>query len=37
LTSLQLIELQRKLKAQLDPKGILNPDKIFPRRGHGPC
>lgn len=28
-----LIALQLKLKAQLDPAGILNPGKIFPSRG----
>ncbi len=32
-----LIELQRGLKAQLDPRGILNPDKVLPGRGHGAC
>lgn len=32
-----LIGLQRDLKRVFDPKGILNPGKIFPRRGHGPC
>ncbi len=31
-----LIDLQQRIKAQLDPRGILNPGKIFPR-GHGPC
>jgi glycolate oxidase len=33
----QLIQLQRDIKQLFDPKGILNPGKIFPRRGHGPC
>src|SRR5262249_19680893 len=28
-----LIELQRSLKRVFDPKGILNPGKIFPSRG----
>jgi glycolate oxidase len=32
-----VIEMQRRIKAQFDPKGVLNPGKIFPRRGHGPC
>ncbi len=32
-----LIELQRRIKAQLDPHGILNPDTIFPRTSHGAC
>ncbi|MBX3271440.1 MAG: FAD-binding protein [Sandaracinaceae bacterium] len=32
-----LIDVQRALKATLDPQGILNPDKIFPRAGHGGC
>ncbi|MGE0790745.1 MAG: FAD-binding oxidoreductase [Sandaracinaceae bacterium] len=33
-----LIELQRGIKDRLDPRGILNPHKIFPdRTGHGPC
>ncbi len=32
-----LIGLQRDLKRVFDPKGILNPGKIFPRRGHGAC
>jgi glycolate oxidase len=32
-----LIALQRRLKAAFDPKGLLNPHKIFPRRGHGAC
>jgi glycolate oxidase len=33
----ELIDLQRRLKAVFDPKGLLNPHKIFPRRTHGPC
>jgi glycolate oxidase len=33
----ELIDLQRRLKAVFDPKGLLNPHKIFPRRGHGAC
>jgi glycolate oxidase len=33
-----VIELQKNLKRVFDPKGLLNPDKIFPRaRTHGPC
>lgn len=32
-----LIDLQRKLKDVFDPMGLLNPHKIFPRRGHGAC
>lgn len=32
-----LIDLQRRIKAQLDPKGILNPGKIFGSSSHGPC
>lgn len=32
-----VIELQRGLKNHFDPKGILNPGKIFPRPGHGAC
>jgi glycolate oxidase len=35
--SAELIDLQRRLKAVFDPKGLLNPHKIFPRRGHGVC
>lgn len=33
----ELIELQREIKRVFDPKGILNPGKILPKRGHGPC
>ncbi len=32
--SADLIEVQRNIKAMFDPKGILNPGKIFPRAGH---
>jgi glycolate oxidase len=32
-----LIDLQRDIKRTFDPLGLLNPGKIFPRRGHGPC
>ena len=33
-----LIALQRRLKAAFDPKGLLNPDKIFASgRAHGSC
>jgi glycolate oxidase len=35
--SAELIGLQRRIKELFDPKGILNPGKIFPRRGHGAC
>jgi glycolate oxidase len=38
--SLELIALQERVKATFDPKGILNPGKIFPRhveRFHGAC
>ncbi len=33
----ELIALQRRLKSAFDPKNLLNPHKIFPRRGHGAC
>jgi glycolate oxidase len=33
----ELIDLQLRLKAVFDPRGLLNPHKIFPRRGHGAC
>jgi glycolate oxidase len=29
----ELIDLQRRIKATFDPKGLLNPHKIFPRPG----
>jgi glycolate oxidase len=32
-----LIALQRRLKQAFDPKGILNPGKIFPAKTHGAC
>ncbi len=35
-----LIDLQRRIKAVFDPKGIMNPGKIFPgapKPLHGPC
>jgi glycolate oxidase len=35
--SRELILLQQRIKATFDPKGILNPGKIFPRSGHGSC
>ena len=35
--SAELIELQREIKRVFDPKNLLNPHKIFPRRGHGVC
>ncbi len=35
--SSELIDLQRNIKAVFDPKNLLNPHKIFPRRGHGVC
>ncbi len=35
--SAELIELQRDIKRVFDPKNLLNPHKIFPRRGHGMC
>ncbi len=33
----ELIGLQQDLKRAFDPKGLLNPGKIFPRPGHGAC
>jgi glycolate oxidase len=35
--SSELIELQCRLKNAFDPQGLLNPGKVFPRTGHGPC
>ncbi|MFO0618694.1 MAG: FAD-linked oxidase C-terminal domain-containing protein [Polyangiaceae bacterium] len=36
--SAELIELQRQIKGVFDPKGLLNPDKIFAgARAHGSC
>ncbi len=35
--STELIELQKRLKASFDPRGVMNPGKIFPTRGHGSC
>ena len=32
-----LIGMQKRIKEQFDPKGILNPGKIFPRGGHRAC
>ncbi len=32
-----LIKLQQDLKRVFDPKGLLNPGKIFPARGHQAC
>jgi len=32
-----LIQLQMKLKEVFDPKGLLNPGKIFPSGGHRAC
>ena len=33
----ELIALQLRLKSAFDPKGLLNPGKIFPTIGHGAC
>ncbi len=35
----ELIALQKRIQALFDPKGIMNPGKIFagPRRMHGAC
>ena len=33
----ELIELQKRLKGVFDPKGLLNPGKIFPQSGHRAC
>jgi glycolate oxidase len=35
--SADLIAVQRKIKATLDPAGLLNPGKIFPVLGHRDC
>ncbi len=35
--SAAVIALQQRLKDAFDPKGLLNPGKIFPREGHGVC
>lgn len=35
--SAELIALQRDLKRVFDPEGLLNPGKILPAAGHGPC
>jgi glycolate oxidase len=35
--SAELIAIQRKLKGVFDPRGLLNPHKIFPRATHGAC
>lgn len=32
-----LISLQERIKSVFDPKGLLNPGKIFPRAGHRAC
>jgi glycolate oxidase len=32
-----LIDLQKRLKSVFDPKGLLNPGKIFPNLGHRAC
>ncbi|MDH5491123.1 MAG: hypothetical protein OEY14_04160 [Myxococcales bacterium] len=33
------MDLQRRIKQLFDPRGIMNPGKIFPAGGshHGPC
>jgi glycolate oxidase len=33
----ELIELQRRIKGVFDPRGLLNPGKMFPPRGHRVC
>ncbi len=33
----ELIEIQRDIKRVFDPKGLLNPGKIFPAQGHKAC
>ncbi len=35
--SSELIELQKRLKLAFDPRGLLNPNKIFYLSGHGNC
>ncbi len=35
--SAELIALQRDIKRVFDPKGLLNPGKIFPTPGHSSC
>jgi glycolate oxidase len=35
--SRELIDLQLRLKDAFDPKGLLNPGKIFPNAGHRAC
>jgi glycolate oxidase len=35
--SAELIDLQLRLKAVFDPRGLLNPHKIFPRASHRAC
>jgi glycolate oxidase len=35
--SAELIEIQRRIKAVFDPRNLLNPHKIFPRKSHGAC
>jgi glycolate oxidase len=32
-----LIALQKDIKRAFDPKGLLNPGKIFPSNGHAAC
>jgi len=32
-----LIDLQLRVKRAFDPKGLLNPGKIFPAAGHRAC
>jgi FAD/FMN-containing dehydrogenase len=33
----ELIGLQQDIKRAFDPKGLLNPGKIFSGAGHGAC
>jgi glycolate oxidase len=35
--SADLIALERDLKRAFDPRGLLNPGKIFPASGHRAC